>query len=87
VSRTQKDSKQIKNTVLEVVRKDDGSFDLFLNRKLDRDNIPETWLSAESCARFGFCGEEYDSILREVSFKTARQRWFSDISQIIACPL
>ncbi|MFZ1139519.1 MAG: hypothetical protein ABR881_14245 [Candidatus Sulfotelmatobacter sp.] len=58
MSRTQKDSKQIKNTVLEVVRKDDGSFDLFLNRKLDRDNIPETWLSAESCARFGFCGEE-----------------------------
>jgi hypothetical protein len=42
VSRTRKDSNQIKKTVLEVVKKNDGTLDLFLNRKLDRNNIPET---------------------------------------------
>jgi hypothetical protein len=67
VSRTRKDSNQIKNTVLEVVKKNDGTFDLFLNRQLDRNNIPETWLPEQLCLRFGFCGEEYDSILREVN--------------------
>lgn len=43
MSRTPKDSNQIKKTVLEVVKKNDGTFDLFLNGKLDRNNIPETW--------------------------------------------
>ncbi len=50
-----------------MVKRDDGTFDLFLNRKLDRSRIPETWLPEELCVRFGFCGEEYDSILREVN--------------------
>jgi predicted SpoU family rRNA methylase len=67
VSRTRKDSNQVKNTVLEVVKKNDGTFDLFLNRELDRNNIPETWLPEQLCVRFGFCGEEYDPILREVN--------------------
>jgi hypothetical protein len=48
------------------VRREDGTFDLFLNRKLDRSRIQEQWLPEELCVRFGFCGEEYDSILREV---------------------
>jgi len=38
-----------------------------LNRKLDRNDIPETWLPERLCVRFGFCGEEYDSIPREVN--------------------
>jgi hypothetical protein len=66
VSRTRKDS-PITNTILEVVKRDDGTFDLFLNRKLDRNRIPETWLPEELCVRFGFCGEEYDSILHELN--------------------
>lgn len=41
--------------------------DLILNRKLDRNNIPEVWLPDEHCAHFGVCGEEYDSILRELN--------------------
>jgi hypothetical protein len=48
-------------------QKNDGTFDLLLNGKLDRNNIPETWLPEQLCVRFGFCGEEYDSILREVN--------------------
>ena len=67
MSRTRKDSKQITNTVLEVVKKNDRTFDLFLNRELDHKNIPQAWLPEQLCVRFGFCGEEYDSILREVN--------------------
>jgi hypothetical protein len=66
VSRTRKDS-PITSTVLEVVKRDDGTFDLFLNRKLDRNGIPEKWLPDELCVRLGFCCDEYDSILREVN--------------------
>ena len=67
VSRTRKDSNQTVNTVLEVVRTDNGTFDLFLNGKLDRKHIPEKWFNEELCVRFGFCGEEYDSILNELT--------------------
>ena len=67
MSRTRKDSKQITNTVLEVVKRHAGTFDLFLNRKLDRNLVSETWLAEELCVRFGFCGEECDSILRDVN--------------------
>ena len=66
MSRTRRDS-PITNTILEVIKRDDGTFDLFLNRKLDRNRIPETWLPEELCVRFGFCGDEYDSILRELN--------------------
>ena len=67
MSRTRKDSNQYANTVLEIVKTDDGTFDLFLNRKLDRSRIPETGLPEQLCGRFGFCGDEYDSILREIN--------------------
>jgi hypothetical protein len=67
VSGTRKDSTQITNTVLEVIKRDDGNFDFFLNGKLDRCCVRETWLPEELCVRFGFCGDEYDSILRKVN--------------------
>jgi hypothetical protein len=66
VSRTRKDAQRA-STALEVVKRGDGTFDLFLNRKLDRNCIPEAGLPEELCVRFGFCGKEYDSILREVN--------------------
>ena len=47
----------------------DGTFDLFLNSKLDRSNVPEQYLNDELCVRFGFCGEDYDAILSEVKQK------------------
>ena len=76
MSRTRKDSKQISNTVLEVARKSDGKFDLFLNGKLDRADIPEQWLSEELCVRFGLCGEEYDSIVLETAANGRATRVF-----------
>jgi hypothetical protein len=69
VSRTQKNSNQTPNTILELVRTKDGTFDLFLNSNLDRSSVPEQYLNNELCGRFGFCAEEYDTILREVKQK------------------
>jgi len=66
MSRTRKDSAGMKDTVLEVVKRDDGNFDLFLNHKLDHSQTPESSIPEWRCVRFGFCGDEYVSILREV---------------------
>jgi hypothetical protein len=76
MSRTRKDSTQNESTVLEVVKRHDGKFDIFLNRKLDRSRILEEWLPEELCVRFGFCGEEYDSILSEVNKDGKTKRVF-----------
>lgn len=53
--------------MLEVIKRSDGTFDLFLNGKIERTRISEHWLPSYLCGRFGFCGEEYDGILREVT--------------------
>jgi hypothetical protein len=66
MTHTAKDSPYRKQRFLDVVKKADGSYDLFLDDSPIRTNIPEEWLESEVC-RFGFCGEEYRSILREVS--------------------
>jgi hypothetical protein len=66
MTRTAKDSPYRKQRFLDVFKKADGSYDLFLDDSPIRTNIPEEWLESEVC-RFGFCGEEYRSILREVS--------------------
>ena len=69
VTCTQKDSDQTRNTVLEIVRRSDGAFDLLLNGQPDRTNIAEKWLNEEVCVRFGFCGEEYELIARDLNRK------------------
>jgi hypothetical protein len=66
MSRTRRDSSENAATVLELVRMDDGTFDLFLNTRLERSRVPEASLSEEICVRFGFCGEENRSIFRAV---------------------
>ena len=69
VSKTRKDSVHATKTttVLEVVKRSDGNFDLFLNGKLHRGDIQEGWLQEELCVRFGVCGGEYDAILLAVN--------------------
>jgi hypothetical protein len=62
---------QRQGRLLEVIKRDDGTFDLFLNGTLERTAVPERWLSEELCGRFGFCGEELADILRELD---ARRR-------------
>jgi len=63
LSRTYKDVDQ--NRVLEVVKREDGTFDFLLNRRLYLSQIPEDGL-ADACGRFGYCGEEYRLIRREL---------------------
>ena len=75
MSRTRKDSRKSTNRVLEVVRRDDGTFDLFMNGELDRGRIPEDGLDEQLCVRFGFCGEEYDSIPLEL-LENGRKKLF-----------
>jgi len=58
VSRTRKDSRRSTNRVLDVVRREDGTFDLFMNGELDCGRIPVDGLNQQLCVRFGFCGEE-----------------------------
>lgn len=65
MGRTYKDTKQ--NKVLEVVKREDGTFDFFLNRIPHRRQVPEAALPEELCVRFGFCGEEYDAIMRKLN--------------------
>lgn len=67
LSKTRKDSAAAKGitTLLELVKRADGNFDLFMNGTLQRANIRERWLPEELCVRYGFCGEEYDAILRK----------------------
>jgi hypothetical protein len=69
VSRTRKDSaaRKTTTTVLELVKRADGNFDLFLNGTLHREDIQEKWLPEELCVRLGFCGQEYAAILLEAN--------------------
>jgi hypothetical protein len=53
--------KAMKNNVWEIVKKEDGTFDLFHSGKLLHESIPEDWL-ADQLGRYGFCGQEYDDI-------------------------
>ena len=48
----------------------------FLNGKLDRADIPEPSLNEKLCVRFGFCGEEHDSIVLETATNGRATRVF-----------
>ena len=76
VSRTRKDSRKSTNRVLEVVRREDGTFDLFMNGELDRGRIPKDGLNEQLCVRFGFCGKEYDSIVHELAENGRKKLFF-----------
>ncbi len=65
MSRTRKDSRQ--GTVIEVIKREDGTFDLFLNRRLDHDRILEDGLEDVLCVRFGYCADEFNAILFELN--------------------
>jgi hypothetical protein len=83
VSDTRKDSAANKttSTILELVKRADETFDLFLNGTLHYGNIEEKWLSEELCVRFGFCGEEYAAILSEAMEVESRRSRF-ELNQI-----
>jgi hypothetical protein len=42
-------------------------FDLLLNRRLDHGRIHEDGLIDVLCVRFGYCGDEFQEILNELT--------------------
>ena len=52
--------------VWEFVRKEDGTYAVSHNGTLLKDGIPEEHREDEFCVRFGFCGEEYQEITRQL---------------------
>ena len=73
MGRPYKDSKQ--GTILRVVKREDGTFDLFLNRSLDRERLDERSMPDQLCVCFGYCGEEYTRILEELNRSGDPLRW------------
>ena len=51
---------------LEVTRNADGTFEVFYNGEHVRSGVAERWLN-EELARYGFCGDEYDLILKQLN--------------------
>jgi hypothetical protein len=66
MSHTHKDSRKLRNTILELVRVGDDAFDLFVNNERYRSSAPLTALPEWLCEKYGYCGEEYDAILKEL---------------------
>jgi hypothetical protein len=51
----------MKGNVWEIVRKEDGTFDMFREGELLHGSIPDKWL-ADQLGNYGFCGQEYKDI-------------------------
>ena len=56
---------QTLSNIYEVVRREDGFFDVFHNGELADGSIPDRWLE-EQLVKYGICGEEYRSARREL---------------------
>ena len=52
---------------MQVVRVADGTFSLFEDRLLTHGEISERSLGEQLCVRFGFCGDEFQGIVAEVT--------------------
>jgi len=55
----------MKSNVWEVVRNEDGTFEMLHKGKLLHSSIPDKWLEAQ-LGRYGLCGEEYKDIRRQL---------------------
>jgi hypothetical protein len=53
------------NTVWEIIKKKDGTFDLFRTGELLHGSIPEKWL-VDQLGQYGFCGQEYAAIRHQL---------------------
>jgi hypothetical protein len=73
MSRTRKDSPQ--GRVIRVIQREDGAFDLFLNRELAKESIHRAGLEDILCGRFGYCQDEFAAILSELDAKGKAERY------------
>jgi hypothetical protein len=67
MGRTVKDSGRSRTmpNVYEVIRRQDGSFDVFYNGQPKHSSIPDRWLEDE-LAKHGICGIEYREVRRQL---------------------
>jgi hypothetical protein len=68
MDRTLKDSSRLQSTpsVYEIVKRQDGTFDILQNGDVTNGSIPEQWLEDEM-AKYGICGTEYISARRQLN--------------------
>ena len=68
MSRTRKDKARqaTERITLEVLKNEDGTYEVFFKGELVRSCVQERWLNQEVC-RYGFCGSEYDAIVRQLN--------------------
>jgi hypothetical protein len=66
MSQTRKDSFKHAFHGLEIVKNQDGTFEFFLDRERMHSGMSLRSLEEELCVRFGYCGQEFVSILEEV---------------------
>jgi len=68
MGRTVRDSARLQTrpNAYEIVRRQDGSFDVFLNGEIKHRSVPERWLEDE-LAMHGICGREYREAVRQLS--------------------
>jgi hypothetical protein len=52
--------------IWKFLRREDGTYAVFHRGNLLADGIPAAGREEEFCVRFGFCGEEYREIVRQL---------------------
>jgi hypothetical protein len=69
MSKTFKDSarKTTSKSVIEVVANGDGTFEIILSQEAVRTGVEKKWLNDELCVKYGFCGDEFDAIMRQLA--------------------
>ena len=69
MSDTHKDSRRLttRKMIIEVVANGDDTFEVMLNERLVGHRVPERWLDDEVCGKYGFCGEEFLEIKRQLA--------------------
>ncbi len=67
MSRTVKDERGLPSVqlVYEILRRPDGSFDIFHNAELTDKSVPNAWLE-EQLVKYGICGKEYRDARKEL---------------------
>jgi len=51
--------------IYEILKRPDGSFDIFYNGELVDRSVPDGWL-ADQLVKYGICGEEYQEARRKL---------------------
>lgn len=51
--------------VFEILKRPDGSFDVFRNAELADSHVPDRWLE-DQLIKYGICGKEYRDVRKEL---------------------